>query len=104
MKTLVLIALAFTSSLFATSPAVQESPEHIAVSKDQIVVIEGGLFVAHDGQLFPASALFHTDTGFVAEVLREGIRADYNHYHRCPDCGQLKLLTCTNRKCPSFGK
>ncbi|MBS0622286.1 MAG: hypothetical protein JSR80_04950 [Verrucomicrobia bacterium] len=73
MRTLVLIAVALTSSLFAYAPTAQESPEHIAVLKDQIVLIEDGLFVAHNGQLFQASALFHTDTGFIAEVTGEAI-------------------------------
>ncbi|MBS0621840.1 MAG: hypothetical protein JSR80_02635 [Verrucomicrobia bacterium] len=97
MKILVLIAIAFTSSLFATAPAVQETPEHIAVSKDQIIVIEDGLFVAHDGALFPASALFHTDTGFVAEVLRER-----GFCKEC--CARSWDGKCPNIGCPLYGK
>ncbi|MBS0622577.1 MAG: hypothetical protein JSR80_06430 [Verrucomicrobia bacterium] len=103
MKTLVLIAAAFTSSLFATPPAVQESPEHIAVSKDQIIVIEDGLFIAHDGQLFPVSALFCTESGFIAQVRKEGVvlhRKEAKKGH-CWKCGKKLLPSgrCGNSEC-----
>ncbi|MBS0622327.1 MAG: hypothetical protein JSR80_05160 [Verrucomicrobia bacterium] len=103
MKTLVLIAIAFTSSLFANTPIVEKTIEHIPVLKEQIVVIEDGLFVASHGQLLKASALFHTETGFVAKLSKDNMRAGFDDfYYECPHCGWQRGYYCRNPECPDY--
>lgn len=100
MRTLVLL-VALASSLCAAVPTAHESPEHISISKNQIVLIEEGLFIAHDGTLFKASALFDTDAGWIAEIRGR----EQPTFERCTRCNLPKYTgVCENVGCPLCGQ